>query len=223
VVEREDVARWADETVRRALDLRSGLGRGLSVGISGVDCAGKSTLAEAVCDRLAADGVAAVLLEGDEFTRPTRERYERPDQGAAYYHDSFDYRELFDSVLPAVRNSFRGDLRIRVTDWDGDTWKERNVSLARDAVLVVEGCFLFADGAANEFDLSVWLELPLERILERALQRPRDLERMGGPDGVRSRYTTRYIPGQRLHLERDRPQAGADLVLEPRRSRYRNG
>src|SRR5689334_24000193 len=39
----------------------------------------------------------------------------------------------------------------------------------------------------------------------RALRRPRDLERMGGPTGVRERYEARYIPGQVIHLERDMP------------------
>lgn len=121
--------------------------------------------------------MAVVVLEGDEFTGPTRERYARPDQGSAYYRDSFDYKEVFDRVSPTVRTSFR------------------------------------AAGAAREFDLSVWLDMPLEQIVPRALRRRRDLERMGGPDGVRRRYAERYVPGQRLHLTRDRPQQDADLVF----------
>jgi hypothetical protein len=36
---------------------------------------------------------------------------------------------------------------------------------------------------------------------------------MGGADGVRRRYAERYLPGQRRHLERDRPVARADVVL----------
>ncbi|HZT83862.1 MAG TPA: hypothetical protein VE984_00375 [Gaiellaceae bacterium] len=62
------------------------------------------------------------------------------------------------------------------------------------------------------------MDLPLDEIVPRALARPRDLERMGGPEGVRERYERRYVPGQRLHLERDRPQEQATLVLRVTRS-----
>jgi uridine kinase len=214
--DRPDVASWAEEIAGRAGGLRASLRRTVTVGISGVDCAGKSTLAEALHDRLGAIGVPALVLEGDEFTRPTCERYAEPDEGLGYYRDSFDYGALFERILPAVRSSSPGELRIEVSDWERDGWQERTLVLPAAGVLVVEGCFLFADGRTGEFDLSVWLDLPLDRILARALQRPRDLERMGGQDGVRSRYETRYIAGQRLHLERDRPRERADLVVATR-------
>jgi uridine kinase len=205
---------WAETIALRAIGLRADLERGVSVGISGVDCAGKSTLAEAVFEWLTKEDVRVVLVPGDEFTRPERERYACGDEGLAYYRDSFDYQDLFDKVLPAVRSSAHGSVQIRSTDWERDTWKERELALPPRAVVLVEGCFLFADGRASCFDLSVWLDLPLERVIPRALQRPRDLQRMGGPDGVRSRYSVRYIPGQLLHLGRDRPRAQAHLVLE---------
>lgn len=207
-------AAWAEKVGKRTVALRAELGRGISVGISGVDCAGKSSLAEALRGRLTAAGLPVVVLEGDELTRPAGERYAAPDQGLAYYRDSFDYRVVFERLLPAVRNSFDGELEIRVTDWEHNGWKTRKLALSPAAVVIVEGCFLFAHGRAEEFDLSIWLDLPLAGILPRALQRPRDLDRMGGPQGVRSRYEERYIPGQRLYLERDRPQEQADLVLD---------
>jgi uridine kinase len=212
-VDTRDPNAWVGEIAERSLALRKRLGRGIAVGISGVDCAGKSTLAEEVRDRLAATGTPVILVEGDEFTRPTRERYAEPDEGLGYYRDSFDYGFVFERILPAVRSSFAGPIRVKVTDWERDTWRDGIVQIAEEAIVVVEGCFLFAGDGAREFDLSVWLELPLNEILPRALARPRDLERMGGQDGVRGRYENRYIPGQRLHLERDRPQEQATLVL----------
>ncbi len=80
-------------------------------------------------------------------------------------------------------------------------------------MVIAEGCFLFAANGCAEFDLSVWLELPLDQVVERALARPRDLERMGGPAGVRERYETRYLPGQRLHVAADAPATQADVVV----------
>jgi uridine kinase len=207
------VDNWADQIARRAAELSSQLGRGVTVGISGVDCSGKSTLAEAVRRRLEKQGLPAVLIEGDEFTRPTAERYGEEDEGLGYYRDSFDYDAVFEKVIPAVRASSPEPLRLDVSDWERDAWKETLVPLPPGAIVIVEGCFLFAAGRAVEFDLSVWIDLPLDEIVPPALSRPRDLERMGGADGVRERYEGRYIPGQRLHLERDRPEDRAALVL----------
>ena len=199
--------------MHRAAELTARLGRGVTVGISGVDCAGKSTLAEAVRRRLADRGLPVLLIAGDEFTRPTIERYVEEDEGLGYYRDSFAYDELFERVLPAVRASSAENLRLTVSDWERDAWKQDLVQLQPGTTVIAEGCFLYAAGRATEFDLSVWIDLPLEEIVPRALGRPRDVERMGGPDGVRERYEKRYIPGQRLHLERDRPREHATLVL----------
>lgn len=205
--------RRASDVAERALALHAQLRRGVSVGISGVDCAGKSTLAEQVRARLVERGLPVVLLAGDELTRPSHERYAEADEGLGYYRDSFDYRPIFEEILPAVRSSSVGPVHLPVSDWERDGWTQRTVELAPGAVVVVEGCFLFADDRAGEFDLSVWLDLPLEEVIPRALGRPRDLERMGGPDGVRDRYDRRYVPGQRLHLERDRPHEQATIVV----------
>lgn len=111
-----------------------------------------------------------------------------------------------------MRAGYAGDLRLRVTDWETDGWREQTVVLEPGMNVVVEGCFLFR-GREDELDLRIWVDLPLDRVVERALQSPRDLERMGGPDGVRERYATRYLPAQRRHLELDDPRSRADLVL----------
>jgi Methylmalonyl Co-A mutase-associated GTPase MeaB len=115
-----------DELAARLVELRAQLGRAVGVGISGVDCAGKSTLAESLRQRLESLGEAVLVISGDELTRPTRERYARQDEGLSYYRDSFDYRFIFD---------------------------------------------------------------------------------------VRALHAARYLPGQRLHLEHDAPQDGADIVM----------
>ena len=88
------------------------------------------------------------------------------------------------------------------------------MTVPADGVLIAEGCFLFAGNGCAEFDLSIWIELPLDRVVDRALARPRDLERMGGAAGVRERYEARYLPGQRLHLAADAPATRADIVLD---------
>ena len=204
----------AQAVVDRVLRLRQDLRRSVAVGISGVDCAGKTTLAEAVHLQLQSKGVCSVLLAGDEFTCPTSDRYRNADKGLGYYLDSYDYAQLFEEILPAVRNNFAGEITVKLSDWERDGWRDDVLVLAADGAVIVEGCFLFADQRADAFDLSVWIDLPLPSVVTRALRRPRDLERMGGPAGVRERYEQRYIPGQLIHLERDVPAEKATLVVQ---------
>jgi uridine kinase len=200
----------AARLVPRIEELRRRIDHRVAVGISGPDCAGKSKLARELAEAL---GASSLVVRGDEFTRPTAERYAEADQALGYYRDSFDYGELRGRLLPALRDGLVGDVALRVSDWEHDGWRTETFSLRPETLLIVEGCFLFADGGDDEFDLTVWIDLPLEQVVERALARPRDLERMGGPDGVRERYARRYVPGQRLHLERDDPSRRADVVL----------
>src|SRR5262249_27908777 len=95
---------WAAELAPRI----EALGRRVAVGISGPDCAGKSTLAAEL--GLLVDG--ALVVSGDEFTRPTRDRYGEPEEGLGYYRDSFDYGELFGRLLPALRAGTVGGLML---------------------------------------------------------------------------------------------------------------
>jgi uridine kinase len=202
-----------DELPARIVGLRRHLGRAVAVGISGIDCAGKTTLTASLQQELQALGLPVLVISGDEFTRPTAERYAEPDLGLGYYRDSFDYRWLFERLLPAVRSGCAGELAALVSDWDADAWQSRTFRLDPGAAVLVEGCFLLTEQRAASFDLRVWIDLPIEEALARAQRRPRDLERMGGPDGVRERYRSRYFAGQELHVARDGPQLRADVVL----------
>lgn len=208
------------DRARRVADLvderRAALGRRVAVGISGVDCAGKTTLAAEVAAELRRRGGLALVVAGDDLTRPTRDRYAEPDEALSYYRDSFDYRQVFELLLPALRAGTVGEVAVRVSDCERGDWRETTLELQPETVLVVEGCFLFASAGSSAFDVRVWIDLPLDRVVERALTRPLDLERMGGPEGVRARYAARYLPGQALHLQRDAPAAHADLVLTGR-------
>jgi uridine kinase len=197
----------------RVLEVRARLARTVSVGISGVDCAGKSTLAAFLHEELDSRGVPSLVIAGDEFTRPTADRYRESDEGLGYYRDSFHYEELYSRILPAVRSNATVELTVKVADWERDGWRDEHLLLPAGAVVIAEGCFLFTQGHAADFDLSVWIDLPFDEVVPRALRRPRDLERMGGPDGVRDRYTSRYLPGQAIHLERDAPAEHATLVV----------
>jgi uridine kinase len=193
------------ETVR---ETRRRLGRTTIVGISGIDCAGKSTLAERLAGDLRAAGEDVLVVAGDHFNRPRPERSPRPVEDPDY---GFAYDQLIRELLEPARAGGRVEARLRVKDWELDAWAEQDFVVEAGAIVLVEGVFLFRPEVVPLLDLKVWLEISFEDALARALER--DADAMGGEDGVRERYATRYFPGQRLHLERDRPRDHADLVI----------
>lgn len=195
--------------------------RAVTIGISGIDCAGKSTLALGLAAALASDGIPSSVLHGDQCTRPSKQRYARRDEALGYYLDSFNYADV-DALLASVARGRTGSFQVRALDWDRDAWTLDQIEVDPGGVLVVEGCFLFTGHRTEMFDVSVWIDLPFDDAIERALQRPRDLERLGGPDGVRERYRKRYLAGQRIHIERDDPARRAAFVLEGGRIRSLN-
>lgn len=208
----------APDATARVQELADGIaalpearGRRAAVGISGPDCAGKSTLAAQLAALLERRGSTVLVICGDDFTRPTQERYADLDEGVSYYRDSFDYTQVHELLLPALRNGLVGELELLVSDWERDGWRTATVVLEPGTTLIVEGCFLFAPPGLEAFDLSVWIDFPLDDVVPRALMR--DVERLGGVERLRARYEARYLPGQRLHLARDRPSQFADVVL----------
>jgi uridine kinase len=190
------------------LETRRRLGRTTIVGISGIDCAGKSTLAARLAKELRAAGEDVVVIGGDDFNRPRSERSLYPADEPDY---GFAYGQLVEEVLVPARAGRRVEARLRVKDWERDVWDERDFRVEPGAIVLVEGVFLFTPAVLSLLDLKVWLELSFEAALDRALIR--DADAMGGPEGVRERYATRYFPGQRLHLARDRPRDRADVIL----------
>jgi uridine kinase len=197
--------------VQAVLDTRRRLSRTTIVGISGIDCAGKTTLAEQLAADLRAAGEDVVVVGGDHFNRPRSERSMYPAEDPDY---GFAYGQLIRDLIVPAREGGHLEARLRVKDWERDAWDAKDFVVDPGAIVLVEGVFLFIPELLPLLDLRIWLEISFDAALARALER--DADAMGGPAGVRERYATRYFPGQRLHLERDRPREVADLVLRGR-------
>src|SRR5690349_13700717 len=81
-------------------------------GVSGIDCAGKSTYASRLAKQLPpmlAENAAIHVLTIDDFCRPRQERYRNADQALGYYRDSFDYETFFGSLLEPLKKDGRVD------------------------------------------------------------------------------------------------------------------
>ena len=109
--------------------------------VDGIDCAGKSTFADALGSLLRAD-----RLSIDDFLRPAVERYRRGELSPeGYYHDSFDYAALREAI--------------------------RRTQSSQDSILLVDGIFLLRPELVDQWDLRIFVSVEPDEALRRALER----------------------------------------------------
>ena len=80
------------------------------MGISGIDCAGKTTLARQLADELQAAGERVVVVRGDDFNRPRSERSMYPAEEPDY---GFAYDQVVEELLVPARAGERVAVRLR--------------------------------------------------------------------------------------------------------------
>ncbi len=155
------------------------------VGISGIDCSGKTTLAKALLPTLGDDGFATEIVSADDYIIPRADRRRDPVPHIDYFENTFDHTALAAHVA---------ELRKGGAD-----------------VVVAEGVFLFRRELVDLWELRVWLEMGAEQSVRRGAKR--DAEYFGSEDKARAEYERRFVPAYNYHLERDRPAEQADLVF----------
>lgn len=183
-----------------------------AVALTGMSCAGKTTLAAEVATVVDGAGRPVVPIAYDDFHHP-RERRHRLGRTSAegYLDDAFDPDALRRLVLdpvaaggPAVVPGcydLAGDLAVEPAP----------VAVAAGSVVLVEGSFLLVPQLADRWDLRVLVVADAERVLERAMVRDADL---GTPEQVREMYLRRYLAAESMHQERDDPWSHADVVVD---------
>lgn len=184
----------------------------LIVAIAGAPGSGKSTLAERLREKIAASGesVAVVPMDGFHFDdRVLGARGLLARKGAPETFDVVGFRHL----LMRLR-AREVDVAIPVFD--------RSIEIARAGAAIVpaetriilaEGNYLLLDeppwdSLAGAFDLTIWLDVPLDE-LERRLVR-RWLDHGFAPDKAREKALSNDIPNTRRVAAGSRP---ADITL----------
>ena len=183
------------------------------VAIDGVGASGKTVLADELAARLAESGRSVIRASIDGFHRPRSERHARGGLSPeGYLDDSFDYEAVKSCLLTPLGPG--GDRRYRTAVFDFRTESpvaSREAMADPDAVLLFDGVFILREELRRLWDFRVFVETGFDVTLARALRR--DLPLFGTEEAVRERYERRYIPGERLYLERCRPFDHADVVV----------
>ena len=157
------------------------------IGVDGKGASGKTTLA----DRIAAALPGSVVVHIDDFSRPDVRGWER---------DRF-VRQVLQPLLAGRPGRYQR--------WDFD----RNVgaewrAVPVDVPVVVEGVSATDVRLGVPWDFTIWVEVPYEIRLARAMQRD-------GPERM-NRWLTDWMPSEDAYEEAQRPQDRVDLVYRPR-------
>jgi uridine kinase len=182
------------------------------VAIDGVDGVGKTTLADELVAHVSRTGRKVIRASIDGFHNPRQQRYLRgPNSAEGYCLDSFNYEALKRELLLPLGPGGNGRYCRAVFDYrvDAEADLERH-SAAANAVLLFDGVFLLRPELESHWDLSIWVDAPFELTVERAIQRDSHAEE---PERLRCMYAQRYVPGQRIYLERCRPTEKAHIVV----------
>lgn len=188
----------------------------LRVGVDGIDAAGKTRFVANLVRILSPSGREVLAISLDGFHNPREVRYR---QGAlsplGYYQDSFDLQGFREYVLDPLGPG--GDCQYRSAIFDHKTDSHLFtpiITASSDAILLCDGIFLHRPELVDAWDFTIYLDIPFEVSLQRALLR--DLELLGSADVIRTRYQERYIPAQVSYIESCQPQRIATVLIDNR-------
>ena len=184
------------------------------IGISGIDCSGKSTLSKKLFEFLLKNNINAYLLSGDDFLFSRETRYTNKNQIQGYYNESFNYEKMFNElILPAIHSDSFSEV-IDYLDWKRNKMISKEFTFKSPFVIILEGVFIFKEQYRKYFDYTIWLDISFKDALELAFQRTRDLEYYGDKNTIMKRYTERFYPTQLYHILNDKPDEICDANIK---------
>lgn len=188
----------------------------LRVGVNGVDGSGKTVFAQRLARALQDQTERQVICASiDSFHNPRSVRYAQGRESPeGYYRDSFNFPALITNLLEPLGP--QGDRRYNVACFDvaADQEVASSPQVAQlDAILIVEGIFLFVPDVASHLDHKIFLDVPFDVTFRRMLTRDHDEQHMSVEEGKRL-FAQRYMPGQSLYLSEVHPSSLADIVID---------
>ena len=154
------------------------------------------------------------MLHVDDFVFPQSVRNSNPDRARARYYESYDFGTLFDRVLRPMNALVSFEAEVPVLDRTQDRQVLRQIAVAGPSVVIVEGVQLFRRMAEDLFDRRIWVEIPFEVGLERAIARHNHLGVSMTDEEKRHQYVEWSTAGYQLYERLDTPRERAHIIID---------
>jgi len=181
--------------------------------IDGVDTSGKTFFADELRDEIKNRPIIRISIDG--FHNPREVRTRKGDLSpVGYYEDSFNYSFLETEVLKKLKVG-SPEIYSRSFDYRSDesrleeTYK---IKVPPKAIVIFDGVFLLRERLNKYWDIRVFLDVSFETVIKRAKER--DLDYFKDESLLLDKYNKRYIPGQKIYFEREKPILKADIVID---------
>jgi len=184
------------------------------VGIDGVDCAGKTSLAKELAEQLRSTGREVISASIDGFHNSQTLRYRQGRSSPrGYYEDSFNSDAVVSCILNPLGPSGNRLYRTALFNYRTDQPVDNPVRIAGDnAILVFDGVFLHRPELIHHFDFTVFIDTGFDVAIRRAIVREQYLYR--NEDKIVELYQRKYIPGQKIYLSEQCPYEQANAIFK---------
>jgi len=189
-------------------------GKPVLIAFDGVDNAGKTLFADRIYQEMIENFfLSPVRISIDKFHNPKSVRVKRGKfSPEGFFYDSFNYKSLIENVISPVKSN-SDYLIYGVFDYRKDSAvDEVKIPISKDTVVLFDGIFLLRDELYKYWDISIFLDITFETVLKRALAR--DVRFFGSEKEVIKKYNKRYIPGEKIYLDKCKPKERADIVID---------
>jgi len=184
--------------------------RAVLVGISGIDGSGKGFVSAKLAKMLGAKSLNVAPISADDWLNLPKVCLNPENYAEHFYRHAIRLDEMFERLVVPLKYHREINITADCADAKATTYRERRYDFRNIDIVLVEGIFLFKRGYRHQFDLSVWIDCSFECALERAIERGQ--EGLPPAETIKA-FQTIYFPAQRIHLARDNPREGADIVF----------
>lgn len=183
----------------------------LMVGINGVDTSGITTFTKEISKILNKAGFKVQVIHQDDFHNPSNIRNKEPDPILSYYNNEFDLKYLENEIIEPISLNGCIDKEVILLDLQKDQYclKKRYV-VDKDTIVLIKGVLLYREPIDKYIDFKIYIDISFDEVIKRASKR--DFVIFG--DSVSERYQNKYIPIQKLYLEKCTPKDKSNIVID---------
>ncbi len=185
----------------------------VKVAIDGGGAAGKTTFADELVKPLQNLGRTVIRATIDGFHNPPEIRRRQGKLSPkGYLEDSYNYPSLKRYLLEPLGPS--GNLEYKESVYNFRVSQPTNTKpkhAQQNSILIFEGIFLFNEFLFPYWDYKLFIDASFETTMQRAIVRDNKL--FGGEEKTIQLYKKRYIPGQKMYMQKYNPIKHSDIVL----------